>query len=227
MRTSGQHQRQRLGRAAQSLKMPTTITRQRTTSRSSSKRPESPIKRSSSARLNHSARSPSPFSLNTSHNEMPTAISLDADSNVILKPAQPIRRRSNRLSAAINKAANGSLNGAGKTSSVKSDVSSNGHGIKTNDSISELHESPAKSSQVDDSPAAPLGHGTTTHENTFTFAISDAEINGTSLPAPLSAISIPQPPKAAPPLTAKPKTDWEIPRKALHSSIGKFLPQRK
>jgi hypothetical protein len=203
--------------------MPGAITQQRSTSRSSSKRPESPIKRSSSARLNHTARSPSPFSLNTSHNEMPTALSLDSESSVILKPAQQIRRRSNRLSAAATtgKTTNSTPNVTAKTASIKPSVSMNGHGIKASDSISELDESPTKVTPVEsEKPAVPDGHGTTAHASQFSTVTDNIGVNGALVCSPPNVIGVSESPRPAPLPTAKPKIDWEVPRKALHSSIG-------
>ena len=195
--------------------MPAAITRQRSTSRSSSKRPESPIKRGSSARLGRSARSPSPFSPNTSHNEMPSSLTLDADSTVLLKPSQPIRRRSTRLSAATGKASTGTPNEVVKATSVKRSISMNGHNIQASSSIDELDEPHAEAMTAE--PAVPNGHGASISANGFSKASETYEVITGFTPAINDLRESPLP---APLVNAKPKIDWEVPRKALHSSIG-------
>jgi hypothetical protein len=199
--------------------MPVAITRQHSTSIQSSKRPENPIKRASSARLTRSGRSPSPFSPNTSHNEMPLPPSPDADSTSILKPAQPVRRRSARLSTATN-LSNGTANGTTVPSSLKNSISANGNGFKPEfkpldevlaDETAMQSQAVPNGSALDGAPS-PLA---AKHEETAESTQPDATVAPSSVIVPMEVSPL-TPPKPA----VKPKIDWEIPRKALHSSIG-------
>lgn len=148
---------------------------------------------------------------------MPSTLSLDSDPTIILKPSQPIRRRSTRLSAAIAKASTESVNGTTEAAPIKRSVSTNGHAIKASDSIEELEERPTTIMTAES--AAPNGNGSSMLANGFShsgitegqdFALPKAgDVRESPRPAPLT--------NAKP---AKPKIDWEVPRKALHSSIG-------
>jgi hypothetical protein len=108
-----------------------------------------------------------------------------------------------------------------KTASIKPSVSMNGHGIKASDSISELDESPTKVTPVEsENPAVPNGHGATAHASQFGTVTDDVRVNGALVSSPPNVIGLSESPRPAPLPTSKPKIDWEVPRKALHSSIG-------
>lgn len=209
--------------------MPAALTRQHSASQKSAtkstKRPGSPIKRSSSARLSsHGGRSPSPFSPNTSHNEMPTPSLANADSTTVLKPAVPIRRRSARLSTpATSKAAAASnpANGVNDMpSSLSQSISLNGVPLLPKDSIQELDEPKDAWSS-----AVPNGHAHVQATEPAPYGLNELKPVIESPPAPeatepVIAKEVVRPAVATEPV--KVKIDWEIPRKTLHSSIGLY-----
>jgi hypothetical protein len=97
----------------------------------------------------------------------------------------------------------------------------NGYGIKAGDSISELDESPTKVTPVEsEGPAVPNGHGITAHASPLGAVSDNAGVNAALVSAPPNSVAVRESPRPAPLATPKPKIDWEIPRKALHSSIG-------
>lgn len=207
--------------------MPVALTRQRSAPHKATKRPESPVKRNSSARLGHSGRSPSPFSPNTSHNQMPTHLS--SESTAVLKPATPVRRRSARLSSASTKVhqpngtANGGAHGHGNgVSGLRQVISIEGRPLNPTDTIKELDESPAKDVW---SHPAPNGHASSEPLKTIfsDLSLSASPVEPDRISTPSAATTgneVVRPQPASPPV--KQKIDWEIPRKTLHSSIGQY-----
>ncbi|PVF96936.1 hypothetical protein CPB86DRAFT_708011 [Serendipita vermifera] len=150
---------------------------------------------------------------------MPLPPSPDADSNSILKPAQPVRRRSARLSTATN-LPNGAANGTTIPSSLKNSISANGHGFKSEieaadqvlaDETAMRNQAVPNGSALESAPS-PLAAKL---EETAEKAQPDATVVPSSVIVPVES-SLLTPPMPA----VKPKIDWEVPRKALHSSIG-------
>lgn len=146
---------------------------------------------------------------------MPAALSMDVDPTVILKPGQPIRRRSTRLSATTANASTGVANGTAKKASMKRSVSTNGHEIKPTDSIDELEELQTK--VLPAVAAVPNGH--TPDVLATEYRNNEEGHEATVALAPTSSLKAGDL-RASPLASVKPKIDWEVPRKALHSSIG-------
>ncbi|KAG9054008.1 hypothetical protein FS842_006487 [Serendipita sp. 407] len=203
-----------VARGRKEQRMPTAVSRQHSASRQSSRRPESPIKRTSSARQQRSARSPSPFAPNTSHNEMPSPISsMTADSTSILKPSQPVRRRSARIAQTSVAGSDGASTPNGMTKSP----SMNGSTTTIEDIIEKIDQ------HITGNGSVPNGHGSLERKISDLGMVvevveespSPKMTNGAlrSVEAVIASPNVP----ISPPVK---KIDWEIPRKTLHSSIG-------
>lgn len=160
---------------------------------------------------------------------MPTPVS-NVDSGVLLKPASPVRRRSARLSKEVTKVsvngANGTLGTVASTPTTLMTASLPTIGaIKPNASIEEVLEERPTAGPIAASHAALNGHShpdpkaaetpTPIKKPDVIDSLED-ESKSTGL---IRHESAPVDPLKA---QVKHQIDWEIPRKALHSSIGMF-----